>query len=133
MRTKKMRRMAAVSGAMLVVITAALAAQAPAITRTVLQRGDISRPGYEAVTAKAEFPTGGSTGKHTHPGDEVSYVLEGSITLEITGAAAKTLKAGDSFIIPAGTVHNASAVGGKAVVIANYFVEKGKPLTSPAQ
>jgi len=133
MSTKKTRRLAVASGALLVAATAILVAQAP-IARTVLQRGDSSRAGYEAVTAKAEFPSAGSTtGKHTHPGDEVSYVLEGTLTLEVDGAASRSLKAGDAFIVPAGKVHNAVAVGGKAVVIANYIVEKGKPLTSPVQ
>ena len=114
-------------------VTTALVAQAP-ITRTVLQRGDSSRAGYEAVTARAEFPSAGSTtGKHTHPGDEVSYVLEGTLTLEVDGMPSKAIKAGDAFIVPAGKVHNAVAVGGKAIVIANYIVEKGKPLTTPAQ
>jgi quercetin dioxygenase-like cupin family protein len=133
MSTERTRKLAAAAGALLVAATAALIAQAP-ITRTVLQRGDSSRAGYEAVTAKAEFPSAGSTtGKHTHPGDEVSYVLEGTLTLDVDGAASRSLKAGDAFIVPAGKVHTAVAVGGKAVVIANYIVEKGKPLTSPAQ
>ena len=112
---------------------AAVAAQAPAATRTVMQRADISRPGYEAVTAKAEFPSGGTTGRHTHPGEEISYMLEGTMTLEIEGAPARTVKAGDVFFVPAGTVHNAVATGGRAVVIANYIVEKGKPLATPVK
>lgn len=133
MKTKKMRMMAGLSAAWLLIVAASVAAQAP-ITRTVLQKGDSSREGYEAVTAKAEFPSAGSTtGKHTHPGDEVSYVLEGTLALEVDGAQSRSLKAGDAFIVPAGKVHSAVAVGGKAVVIANYIVEKGKPLTSPAQ
>ena len=133
MRTNKMRRIAWVSGALLIAVTAAISAQAPTITRTVLNRADSTRPGYEAVTAKAEFPVSGSTGRHTHPGDEISYVLEGTIMLEVQGAPGKTLKAGEAFFVPAGTIHNATASGGKATVIANYVVEKGKPLTVPAQ
>jgi len=125
-------RMIVMSG-MLVGVTAVLAAQAPAITRTVLQRADMSWANHEAVTAKAEFPVGGSAGKHTHPGEEVSYVLEGTLTFEVEGTPTKTLKAGDVFFVPAGKVHNATAMGGKATVIANYFVEKGKPLTTAAQ
>src|SRR5262245_35078623 len=112
MKTKKMRRTAAVSVALLVAVAAVLTAQAPSITRTVLQRADMSVSGREAVTAKAEFPAGGSTGKHTHPGEEISYVSEGSINLEVDGMPAKTLKAGDVFLIPMGKVHNATAVGG---------------------
>jgi quercetin dioxygenase-like cupin family protein len=102
----------------------------PAITRTVLQRADLTNPGHEAVTARADFPVGGSTGKHTHPGDEVSYVLTGTIILEIDGAPAKTLKAGEVFFVPAGKVHNATAANGTATVVANYLVETGKPMTA---
>jgi quercetin dioxygenase-like cupin family protein len=110
-----------------------LAAQAPAVTRTVLQQADMSIPGREAVTARAEIAAGGTTGRHTHPGEEISYLLEGSVLLEIEGAAPRTLKAGDVFLIPAGKVHNATTSGGKAVIIANYIVEKGKPLATPAK
>jgi quercetin dioxygenase-like cupin family protein len=119
------------SGVLLMSVTGVMAAQT-AITRTVLQRADMSRSGHEAVTAKADFPVGGSTGKHTHPGDEVSYVLEGTVTLEVDGAPARTLKAGEVFFVPAGKIHNATATGGKAIVIANYLVEKGQPLTTAA-
>ena len=113
---------------------AALAAQQPTVTRTVLQRADISVPGREVVTAKAELPIGGSTGRHTHPGEEISYVLEGTLTVDVEGAPTRTLKAGDAFLVPAGKIHNGTATGGaKAVVIASYIVEKGKPLTAPAK
>jgi len=111
----------------------ALSAQAPTVTRTVLQQADISIPGREAVTARAEIPAGGTTGRHTHPGEEISYLAEGSVVLEIEGAAPRTLKAGDVFLIPAGKVHNATTSGSKAIIIANYIVEKGKPLATPAK
>ena len=90
-------------------------------------------PGREAVTVRAEIPMGGTTGQHTHPGEEITYVLEGTLTLEIDGAAARMLKAGDAFFVPAGKVHNATASSGKATAIANYIVEKGKPLTTPVK
>lgn len=107
-------------------------AQAPAITRTVLNRADLAVAGQEAVTARADFPTGGATGRHTHPGDEVSYVVEGTLTLEVDGAAARTLKAGEAFHVPAGKVHNVTAPGGRAVVVANYLIKKGDTATVPA-
>lgn len=107
-------------------------AQAPGIKRMILQRTDVVS-GHEAVLGKAEISPGGETGRHTHPGIETGYVLSGSTVLEIDGEAPKTLKAGDSYSIPAGKVHNAKAVGNDpAVVIATYVVEKGKPLASPA-
>ena len=102
------------------------------IKRTVLQQTDVSIAGHEVVTAKAEFPAGGSTGKHTHPGDEISYVAEGAVELVIDGAS-KTYKAGEAFHVDAGKVHEAKASGGPAVVIANYVIEKGKPATTPVK
>jgi quercetin dioxygenase-like cupin family protein len=110
-----------------------VAAQAPAITRTVLNRADLAVAGQEAVTARADFPTGGATGRHTHPGDDVSYVVQGTLTLDMDGAAARTLKAGEAFHVPAGKVHNVTAQGGPAVVVANYLIKKGDTATVPAK
>lgn len=108
-------------------------AQAPAFKRTVLHQGDASTPGREIIMAKAEFPKGTSTGRHTHPGEESSYVASGTLSLEVEGVT-KTLKAGESFLIPAGKVHNAiNADAGETVVVVNYIVEKGKPLTTPVK
>src|SRR6185436_12324330 len=84
----------------------AVLAQAPAFKRTVLQTTQISFAGHEAVTAKAELPAGVSSGRHTHPGEEIGYVLEGSVAIELDGQT-KTLKAGEAFAIPAGKVHAA--------------------------
>ncbi len=102
------------------------------IKRTVLQQTDVSIPGKEVITAKAEIPAGGSAGAHTHPGDEISYVVEGNLELIIDGAS-KVYKAGEAFHVPAGKVHDAKASGGPAVVIANYVIEKGKPATTPVK
>ncbi|HEV8396745.1 MAG TPA: cupin domain-containing protein [Vicinamibacterales bacterium] len=102
------------------------------IKRTVLQQKDLSIAGREVVTARADFPAGGATGLHTHPGDEISYVAEGSVEIVIDGAST-TYKAGEAFHVPAGKVHDAKAVGGPAVVIANYVIEKGKPATTPVK
>jgi quercetin dioxygenase-like cupin family protein len=124
------RRIATVS------LVAALAsgatlAQAPAIKRTILQRTDIGN-NMEVVLGLAEIAKGGATGRHTHFGVETGYVLEGTSTLEVEGEAPRTLKAGDSYLIPAGKVHNATAGEGTAKVLATYAVEKGKPLATPA-
>jgi quercetin dioxygenase-like cupin family protein len=108
-------------------------AQAPGIKRTVLQKGDVNAE-YEVVLARAEISPGGSTGRHTHPGTESGYVLEGSTQLEVEGQPTKVYKAGDSYFIPAGTIHNASPVGDKqATVLATYVVKKGEPLATPAK
>ena len=114
-------------------LTGVLAAQAPAFKRTVLQQSDISVPGREVVSAVAEFDPRATPGPHTHFGEEIGYVLEGTFLIEQAGKAPVTLQAGGSFLIPAGTVHNATNTGtGKARILATYVVEKGKPLATPA-
>ena len=108
-------------------------AQQPGFKRTILQQVDISVPGREAVTAVSEFPPGASPGRHTHPGEEIGYVLEGTVLLEQDGKPNVTLSAGQAFLIPAGKVHTATNTGtGTARILANYIVEKGKPLATPA-
>jgi quercetin dioxygenase-like cupin family protein len=107
-------------------------AQAPGIKRTLLQRTDIA-PDREVILGQAEIAPGSAAGRHTHFGTEVGYVLEGSTSLEIEGEMPKLLKAGDSYLIPAGKIHDAKTVGDKAAkVLATYVVEKGKPLATPA-
>lgn len=114
--------------------TAVCLAQQPQIKRTELQRGDLSAPGREAVQMLAEIPSGGSAGRHTHPGEEISYVLEGTVLIEMDGKPAMTLKAGQVFLIPAGRIHNATNKGPQtAKVVVTYVIEKGKPITTPAQ
>ena len=114
-------------------LTGALAAQQPAFKRTVLQQSDISVAGREVVSAVADFETRATPGRHTHPGEEIGYVLEGTFLIEQEGKAPVTLKAGGSFLIPAGTIHNATNTGtGPGKILATYIVEKGKPLATPA-
>lgn len=110
-----------------------LAAQAPAFKRTILQQMDLSAPGREAVMAMVEFPAGAETGRHTHPGEEISYVEAGPFVLEVDGQPVRTLKSGEVFMVPAGTVHNGHpAAASTAKVIATYVIEKGKPVSTPA-
>jgi quercetin dioxygenase-like cupin family protein len=114
-------------------LTGVLAAQQPAFKRTVLQQSDISVAGHEVVSAIADFEPRATPGRHTHPGEEIGYVLEGSFLIEQEGKAPVTLKAGGSFLIPAGTIHNATNTGtGPGKILATYVVEKGKPLATPA-
>ena len=104
----------------------------PAIKRSILQRFDLP-PDREVVMAVAEIPPGMAAGRHTHPGPETSYVIEGSASLEIEGEVPRVVKAGDSFAISAGKIHDAKVVGDKPVkVLATYIIEKGKPLATPA-
>ena len=108
-------------------------AQQAGFKRTVLQQGDASVPSHEFVTAVAEFQPGAETGRHTHPGDEIGYILEGNVVIAQDGKPSMTLGPGKTFHIPAGTVHNATNSGSKpARILATYVVEKGKPLATPA-
>jgi quercetin dioxygenase-like cupin family protein len=107
---------------------AALAQQATT-KRTDLQRHDLSVPGHEVVQARVDFPEGSAFARHTHPGEEIIYVIEGSIEYDVDGKPPVTLRAGEVLFIPAGTVHAAKNVGsGNAAELGTYFVEKGKPL-----
>jgi quercetin dioxygenase-like cupin family protein len=113
-------------------IVAGVDAQQAGFKRTVLQQGNLSAPGREVVQAIAEFQPGATVGRHTHPGEEIGYILEGAIVLEQEGKPAVTLGAGKTFLIPSGTVHNATnSSSSQARVLATYIVEKGKPLATP--
>ena len=121
--------------ALLLLVVAGIAiAQAPGIKRSLLQRGDIPSEGpREVVLGLAEIAAGAAAGRHSHHGPETGYILEGSTLLEIDGEAPKLLKAGDSYFIPSGKIHDAKAHGGASTkVLATYVVEKGKPLANPA-
>jgi len=97
--------------------------------RIDLQRHDLSVPGREAIQVRVELEPGVVSPRHTHPGEEIIYVLEGSLQYEVEGRPPVTLKAGDVLFIPAGTIHAAKNVGsGKGAELATYIVEKGKPL-----
>ena len=99
------------------------------IKRTELQRHDLGVPGRESVQVRIDFEPGAAFGKHSHPGEEIIYVLEGLFEYEVEGKAAVTLKAGDVLFIPAGTIHAAKNVGKtNAAELATYIVEKGKQL-----
>lgn len=116
----------------LAAMTAAAAAQ-DGIKRTPLQKVDFPE-GYTTVTGLAEIQRGVSAVRHTHPGIETGYVLEGETVLSIDGQGDVTMKAGDSYVIPAGVPHDAKAVGEKPVkVLGIYVIERGKPLASPAK
>ena len=121
------------AGTLLAALASPVLAQAPALTRTVVARGDVSVPGREAVAARVEVAPGGSSGWHTHPGDEISVVNEGEVVLMVAGQAPRKVVAGEGFVIPAGVAHNAKNEGTSPTrLVGVYVVEKGKPLASPA-
>ena len=86
----------------LVLVGTVVGAQQPTFKRTVVQQADLSVPGREVVQALVEFQPGGTPGRHTHAGEEVGYVIDGTISVEQDGKPAVTLKGGQAFLIPAG-------------------------------
>lgn len=110
------------------------AAQPPGIKRTYILRNDLSSPGREVVQVRVDFAPGVSFPRHSHPGEEIAYVLEGSLEYQFDGKPPVTLKAGEALFIPAGTIHSAKNVGkGNGAELATYIVEKGKPLVVMAR
>jgi quercetin dioxygenase-like cupin family protein len=105
-------------------------AQQAGTKRIDLQRHDLSVPGREVIQTIVELDPGVTSSRHTHPGEEIIYVLEGApLEYQVEGKPAVTLKPGDVLFIPAGTVHAAKNVGTrKGAELATYIVEKGKPL-----
>jgi quercetin dioxygenase-like cupin family protein len=109
-------------------------AQQPGVKRTELQRHDLSVPGREMVQVRVEVDPGVALPVHTHPGEEIVYILEGTWEYQIEGKDLMTLKAGDVAFVPPGTKHSAKNVGsGKGAAVATYIVEKGKPLVVPVK
>jgi quercetin dioxygenase-like cupin family protein len=109
-------------------------AQQPGITRTDALRHDLGVPGREVIQVRVDFAPGVAFGRHSHPGEEIAYVLEGSLEYQFDGKPPVTLKAGEALFIPAGTVHAAKNVGsGNGAELATYIVEKGKPLVMMAK
>jgi len=114
------------------VVVASALAQQPTIKRTPLQTVDFP-PGFNVVSVIAEVTPGNCAGRHTHPGAESTYVLDGAILLKVEGKPDQTFKAGESFQLPPGVPHDACAVPGQVFkVLATYIVEKGKPAAAPA-
>jgi len=108
-------------------------AQPPSgIKRTPLQKVDVPGTNLDAITAIAEIAPNAAIGRHTHPGPETGYLIEGEMTLLIDGQPPRVLKAGESYQIPSGAIHDAKSGDKGAKVLAVYVVEKGKPLATPA-
>ena len=114
---------------------AAVIAQQPTtapIKRTPLQTVDVAGSPYQTVTGIADIAPNVNIGRHTHPGYETGYILEGEFTLLVEGKPPVALKAGDSYQVPLNTVHDARSGDKGAKVLAVYIVERGKPLAIPA-
>ena len=105
----------------------------PGVTRNILSQTDGPAPGYTTILVEATIDAGVPVGRHTHPGIESAYVLEGGFELPIEGQATRTIKPGDGFQIPPNTPHAGGKPGSaKSRILITYVVEKGKPIASPA-
>ena len=106
-------------------------AQQPGVKRTDLQQHDLSVPGREVVQVRVDIAAGVLAPNHSHPGEEIVYVIEGLLEYQLEGKSPVTLRAGEVLFIPAGTIHSAKNVGSiNAAELATYIVEKGKPLVT---
>jgi len=101
------------------------------LKRTEVQRASSSIPGREIVQVLTEIPVGVESGWHTHPGEEVGYILAGTLEMRVGGRPTLTLNKGDGFLMPPGTPHNALDLGpDTGQMLSTYIVEDGKPLAS---
>src|SRR6516225_10044862 len=108
-------------------------AATPGVTRKILSQTDGPTPGYTTLLVEATIEPGVTVARHTHPGIESAYVLEGGFELPIQGQANRMIKAGDGFQIPPETPHAGGKPGdARTVILVTYVLEKGKPLASPA-
>jgi quercetin dioxygenase-like cupin family protein len=109
-------------------------AQQPGVKRTDLQQHDLSVPGREVVQVRVDIAPGVLAPNHSHPGEEIVYVIEGLLEYQLEGKPPVTLRAGEVLFIPAGTIHSAKNVGSvNGAELATYIVEKGKPLVTPVK
>jgi quercetin dioxygenase-like cupin family protein len=107
--------------------------QIPGLTRTDLQQRDLSAPGREMIQNLVEITPEAPAVRHWHPGEEIIYVIEGSLEYHVDGMEPTTVTGGQPFFVPAEAIHSVRNVGsGKALELATYVVEKGKPLLVPA-
>jgi len=110
----------------------AMTQQTANIKRTPLQKFDVPGTNFETVIGIAEIVPNVNIGRHTHPGPESGFMLDGEMVLMVEGQPEKTVRTGESYQVPPGAVHDAKTGPKGAKVIATYVVEKGKPLASPA-
>lgn len=109
-------------------------AQFAELKRTNLMQHDLSFPGREGIQVRVDFPPGAVAAKHSHPGEELVYVIEGVLEYELEGQAPISVKAGEVLFIPYGIPHAVKNAGsGNAAELATYIVEKGKPLAVPGK
>jgi quercetin dioxygenase-like cupin family protein len=109
-----------------------VAAQTSGVKRVILTQTDGPMEGYVTVSVRAEIDPGAAVGRHTHPGIEATFVVEGGPELLIEGQPPRQLQVGEAFQVPPNTPHSAKNGPAKTILSSTFIVEKGKPLASPA-
>jgi len=121
-------------GAVILAAVAIGVAQQSALKFVELQRHEIPGTALDGVTTTIEIPPGAASARHSHPGEDFGYVIEGTIVLYVDGKPPQTLKAGDVFFIGRGHVHNARNIGTTpARAVDTYVIDRGKPGVIPAE
>jgi len=121
-----------VFGILFVAASSACLAQNSGVSRTEVTKADVSVPGRQAIVSRVEIAPGGKLDWHTHPGDEMSYVESGALTLLVAGKPEQKIGTGGGFVVPAGVAHSAKNEGTVPVqLIVVHVVEKNKPLATP--
>ena len=101
------------------------------VTRTELQRLPSPTPGFDIVQTRVEIPVGRQSGRHSHPGPEIGYIIAGDVDIVFDDRPSEHLHTGDPFLIPTGVVHNAVNVGDvRTMMLSTYVIEAGEPLVT---
>jgi quercetin dioxygenase-like cupin family protein len=117
-----------------VVTSSAAQASSPNTKRTELQRHDLSVPGRELIQVRVDFDPQYVSGRHTHFGEEIIYIIEGTLEYHVNGRPTAVYRAGDVLVVPPATIHWVKNIGsGNGAELATYIVEKGKPLVTPVK
>jgi quercetin dioxygenase-like cupin family protein len=130
-----MKRLLAVGTGLLLVASVGFAQTITPPTKEPVKRTPLQKTeypdGHVIHMLVVEFEPGAVVARHTHPGVETSYVLEGELELAVEGKAAMAVKAGESFAVPASTPHEGKAGAQRTRVLVTYVVDKTKPIASP--
>src|ERR1700685_722148 len=122
-----------ISGAAILAMTSLCGAEKPAAKFTELQRRDIPGTGLQGVTTVAEIPPGQTSARHSHPGEDFGYLIQGTIELYVDGKPPITVRAGEVFLTERGQIHNARNMGTTtARAVDTYVIDTGKPGITPA-
>ena len=132
MTTRKTTRNTWIAGAAVLAAIVLCGEDKPSAKFSELQRHDLDVQNGEGVSMLIEIPAGGVSARHSHPGEDFGYLLEGTIVLMVDGYPPVTVKAGETFFTPRGHVHSARNIGKvTARAVDTYVIDKGKPVVIP--